>query len=35
MEHLSLDIEQQIEWRRDKVQEMNSKEHSQSFNIFF
>src|SRR5919202_1898340 len=31
MEHLSLDMEQQnqVEWRRDKVQELCSKEYSQ------
>jgi Trp operon repressor len=29
MEHLSLDMEQQTEWRRDKVQELCSKEYSQ------
>ncbi len=29
MEHLSSDIEQQLQWRRDKVQELCSKGYSQ------
>jgi NADH/NAD ratio-sensing transcriptional regulator Rex len=29
MEHLSSDVEQQIQWRRDKVQELCSKGYSQ------
>jgi len=29
MEHLSYAMEQQAEWRRDKVQELCSKEYSQ------
>ena len=29
MEHLSSTMEQQIEWRRDKVQELCSKGYSQ------
>jgi hypothetical protein len=29
MEHLSSAIEQQIEWRRDKIQELCSKGYSQ------
>ena len=29
MEHLSSEMEQQVEWRRDKVQELCSKGYSQ------
>jgi Trp operon repressor len=29
MEHLSSEMEQQVNWRRDKVQELCSKDYSQ------
>ena len=33
MEHLSSDMEQHIQWRRDKVQELCSKGYSQRENL--